>query len=161
MVCGFTGHRPHKLPWGNREDDPRCQAVKVILSRRLEEAYEMGCRKFLCGMARGCDLYFAEAVLKLRAAKPDVQLYALIPCPQQAERWSKGEKERYAYLCTQCDHCEILEQVYTPGCMLRRNREMLLRSQVLISIYDGSSGGTGSTVSLAKKRGLTILPVWI
>lgn len=161
MVCAFTGHRPHKLPWGTREDDPRCLAVKVMLSRRLEEAYALGCRTFLCGMAQGCDLYFAEAVLTLRQQKPDVRLIALIPCPEQAKNWSKSDRERYMQLCGLCDNCEVLEPAYSAGCMLRRNRAMIERAQVLISVYDGSSGGTGSAVRLAKNRGLTILPVWL
>ena len=66
VTCCFTGHRPNKLPWGNNEGDPRCLRLKEELAARLDGVYQAGFRHFLCGMALGCDLYFAEAVLTLR-----------------------------------------------------------------------------------------------
>ena len=161
MVCAFTGHRPEKLPWGSREDDPRCRALNIILRKRLEEAFSMGCRTFLCGMARGCDLFFAQAVLELREREPAVRLVAMIPCPGQSGAWTPREQARYLDLLSHCDRQEVLESAYSEGCMLRRNRAMVERAQVLISVHDGSPGGTGSTVRYARTRGLTILPVWV
>lgn len=161
MVCAFTGHRPHKLPWGREEADPRCLAVKAVLEARLEEACRLGCRTFLCGMAQGCDTYFAEAVLALRQRQPDLELVAMIPCPDQAKSWPAEDRQRYERLCSLCDRQEILEPVYSKGCELRRNRAMVERAQVLISVYDGGTGGTGNTVRLAEKLGLRILPVWV
>lgn len=161
MVCAFTGHRAWKLPWGSDEEDPRCQAVKTILAQRLDQAFSMGCRTFLCGMALGCDLYFAEAVLQLREREPDARLVAMIPCPNQSSGWTQPQRRRYAALLDRCDRRELLEPVYSEGCMLRRNQAMIDRAQVLISVYDGSPGGTGSTVRYARSRGLTVLPVWV
>ena len=161
MVCAFTGHRPQKLPWCSDEKDPRCLAVKQMIEKRLIEAYALGCRTFLCGMAQGCDTYFAEAVLALRLQKPDVSLVAVIPWPGQANSWPDWERQRYERICAACDRKEVLEPVWTTGCALRRNSEMVRRSQVLISVYDGSPSGTGSTVRQAEKLGLTILPVWL
>ena len=54
-------------------------------------AYEQGYRHFLCGMARGCDFWFCEAVLRLQESQTDVSLEAVIPYPGQADRWS-GER---------------------------------------------------------------------
>ena len=51
---------PGKLPWGYREEDPRCLALKRRIQDAVESAYEEGCH-FLCGMAQGCDLYFARS----------------------------------------------------------------------------------------------------
>lgn len=161
MVCAFTGHRPQKLPWGSNETDPRCLAVKEMIRRRLEEAYALGCREFLCGMAQGCDTYFAEAVLNLRQQKPDVRLVAMIPWPGQANSWSETDRKRYEQLCSRCDGREVLEPHYSKGCALRRNSCMVSRAQVLISVYDGSCSGTGNTVRQAKKLGLHILAVWL
>ena len=36
-TCCFTGHRPSKLPWGTREEDPRCVALKGRIAAALEE----------------------------------------------------------------------------------------------------------------------------
>ena len=68
MVCAFTGHRPERLPWGTDEGDLRCAALKTVLRQQLRALAARGCTTFLCGMARGCDLYFAEAVLALERA---------------------------------------------------------------------------------------------
>ena len=93
MVCAFTGHRPHKLPWGSEEQDPRCIAVKTVIEKRLMEALDLGCHTFLCGMAQGCDLYFAEAVLRLRQLRPEIRLIAMLPCPGQADVWREEDRD--------------------------------------------------------------------
>ena len=38
--CCFTGHRPNKLPWGYREEDPRCLLLKNRI-RALQTAREL------------------------------------------------------------------------------------------------------------------------
>ena len=161
MVCAFTGHRPHRLPWGTDETDPRCLALKQMMQRVTEQAVAKGVRTFLCGMARGCDTYFAEAVLQMMETDPKLELIAMVPCPQQADRWPKADRERYAALLRRCTRTEMLEPSYRQGSMLRRNRAMVERSQMLISVYDGGQGGTGQTVRLAEKQGLEILPIWL
>ena len=83
ISCCFTGHRPEKLPWGEDESDPRCIKLKRKLADILDVAYEEEFRHFICGMARGCDFYFAEAVIALRACRPDVTLEAAVPCRSQ------------------------------------------------------------------------------
>ena len=90
LTCCFTGHRPMKLPWGMNEDDPRCLKLKAELAARLEGLYELGFRRFLCGMAVGCDMYFAEAVLALREQHADVRLEAVIPFGDQPGRWNEN-----------------------------------------------------------------------
>ena len=78
-TCCFTGHRPDKLPWGEQEEDPRCLALKRKLADALERAFQDGYRHFISGMARGADLYFAEAVLKLRESYPEITLEGARP----------------------------------------------------------------------------------
>ena len=75
----FTGHRPEKLPWGSRETDPRCCALKIQLDRAVRAAWEAGATTFACGLARGCDFYFAEAVLRLQEQAEGISLEAWIP----------------------------------------------------------------------------------
>lgn len=33
--CAFTGHRPQNLPFGFREDDERCTALKETLKKQI------------------------------------------------------------------------------------------------------------------------------
>ena len=161
MTCAFTGHRPQKLPWGSREEDPRCRALKRLLDEAVAQAAERGFRTFLCGMALGCDTYFAEAVVKRRETEPSLRLEAVLPCPEQTDRWPEADRRRYEALLMRCDGLTVLEDAYSDGCLLRRNRAMVDRAGLLITVYDGSGGGTGSTIQYARSRGVELLPLWI
>jgi len=155
-TCCFTGHRPDKLPWGSDETDPRCLELKRRLRGALEEAYRRGYRHFICGMARGCDLYFCEAALALRDDRPGVTVEAAIPCESQSARWSEAERERYFRLVGLCDFETMIQRQYDRGCMLRRNRYMVDRSSLLIAAFDGTLGGTMYTMAYAMKKGVEI-----
>ena len=162
MICAFTGHRPERLPWGQNEDDARCAALKTLLRRTVREVYDRGFHTFLCGMARGCDQYFAEAVLAARAdGAQNARLCALVPCQSQPDGWDAASRTRYWALLAACDQVEVLEDHYSPGCMLRRNHEMLRRAQLLISVYDGTPSGTAATVRRAEQQGIEVLPLWM
>ena len=157
--CCFTGHRPAKLPWRYHEDDPRCLHLKTRIADAVELAYEQGYRHFLCGMAQGCDLYFCEAVLKLRETHPNITIEAAIPCPSQADAWPEEQRVRYAGLVASCDFETLVSASYTPSCMQRRDRYMVDHASLLIAAFDGSSGGTRYTIEYALRRGLGIVDI--
>lgn len=93
-TCCFTGHRPDKLPWGTHEDDPRCMALKQRLDAALMQVYDGGVRHFICGMAWGADLYFAEAVLALRERRPESPWS--VPAPARVRPTAGPRKSRSA-----------------------------------------------------------------
>lgn len=157
ITCCFTGHRPEKLSWGNDESSPDCMALKERLSRALEELYRRGFRHFISGMAQGCDLYFAEAALALREAYPDVVVEAAVPCPSQSKSWREADRVRYQGILDRCNLETVVQQHYTQGCMLRRDRYMVDRSALLVAIYNGSSGGTRYTINYALDEGLEVI----
>ena len=159
VTCCFSGHRPAKLPWGADENDPRCFDLKQELAARLQGIYEAGYRHFICGMAAGCDLYFAEAVLALRRRCPEVTLEAAIPCDGQADSWPAPLRLRYEALVADCDEVSLLQHAYTPGCMQRRNRYMVERSSLLLACYDGQPGGTMNTILFARRRGCRVITI--
>lgn len=156
-TCCFTGHRPAKLPWGSDERDPRCLALKRSLLRELERLYRLGYRHFISGMALGCDLYFAEAVLELKEIYPAVTLEAALPFPDQANRWSEANRERWARLLAACDEKSVVQDHYDRWCMFRRDRYMVDRSAAVLSVFDGSPGGTKYTLDYAAQKQLDIL----
>lgn len=158
-TCCFTGHRPEKLPWGNDESDPRCEHLKQRLRDVIELAYAEGKRHFICGMARGCDFYFAEAVISLRARKPDVTLEAAIPCSEQSSMWSGEHRQRWNRLVKACNRQTVLQGGYTSDCMLRRNRYMVEQSSLVIAVYDGSDGGTRRTLEYAIREKIPFLDI--
>ena len=152
--CTFTGHRPEKLPWGDREQDERCMAAKRTIAESVEEMHRRGYRHFICGMARGGDFYFAEAVLALRERFADITLEAALPCPEQTAHWSREDRQRHAYLREQCNFETMVSRENSRGSMLRRNRYMVTRSAAMIALFSGAPGGTHNTVMHALREGL-------
>ena len=152
VTCCFTGHRPNKLPWGDNERDVRCVEMKRRIADALETAYEEGFRHFICGMALGSDLYFAEAVLALKEAREGVSLEAAIPYPGQAERWPRDQQARYQWILERCDYETVVQDHYSAGCMSRRNRYMVDHSALVIAVYSGEPGGTRQTLEYALRQ---------
>ncbi|MDR3210264.1 MAG: DUF1273 domain-containing protein [Oscillospiraceae bacterium] len=159
VTCCFSGYRPEKLPWGEREDDLRCEKLKRRLFDVAEALYESGVRRFLCGMARGADTYFCEAVLALKARRGDVYLEAALPCEDQARRWPERDRARYFDLVSRCDRETLVSRAYTADCMKKRNRYMVEQASVIIVVFDGKLGGTMYTRAYAAKSGLEIIEV--
>ena len=142
--CCFTGHRSSKLPWGGNEADARCLELKRKLADALEELYGQGVRHFICGMATGCDMFFAEAVLALR---------------EQDRRWTHGLSERYDRLLAECDSRTLVSRAYTPECMMRRNRYMVDNAGTVLAVFNGSPGGTFNTLRYAVGLGRKIVEI--
>lgn len=155
--CCFTGHRAEKLPWKYNEADPDCLRLKERLSDILAALYGAGYRHFICGMASGCDLYCGEAVVALRDEHPDVTLEAAIPFEGQSAQWPPSARKRYFRLAEECDRQTILHHSYTPDCMMDRNRYMVDNADLLVAIYNGTSGGTRNTMLYAMRHGVEIL----
>lgn len=155
VSCCFTGHRTNRLPWQDRETDPRCLSLKSRLQAEVEGAYRRGYRHFLCGMAQGADLYFCEAVLALRDRHPEITIEAAIPFVDQARRWPEADQLRRETLLDRCNYETVVQHHYTAGCMARRNRYMVDRSSLLIAVYDGQPhGGTLNTLTYAMRQGV-------
>ena len=153
--CCFTGHRPEKLPWGTNELDKRCLELKARLEDAVQQAYKAGMRHFICGMAKGTDLYFAETVLRLRAVYEGITLEAARPCQTQAQGWSEEEQCRYQEILEQCDYETLVQHSYDRGSMWRRNRYMVDRSSMVIAAYNGDpKGGTAQTLAYAMSKGI-------
>ena len=153
-TCCFTGHRPLRLPWGMNETDPRCIDLKERLRTTLEETYNNGYRHFICGMAIGCDIYFAEAVLDLRSKYSDLTLEAAVPCDSQSDKWNRKQKETYFSLLSACDIVTYVSHMYSPDCMMKRNQYMIDRSSLLIACFNGRSSGTMNTILYAERAGV-------
>ena len=109
----------------------------------------------MCGMAKGSDLYFAQAVLELRERRPEVTLEGVRPCENQADSWTAEEKARYWAILDQCNYETLVQHHYDRYCMMRRNRYMADRSARIIALYNGEpKGGTAQTLAYALRKKL-------
>ena len=156
-ACSFTGHRSAKLPWKYDERDVRCIVFKEKLAAVIGAVYESGITHFICGMALGCDMYCAEAVIALKKAHPGVTLEAAVPYDGQDESWGEHNRRRYRDILMECDKITILQDRYSPGCMQKRNRYMVDHSAVLIACYDGQTGGTWNTIQYAERKDIEVI----
>lgn len=159
ITCCFTGHRMSKLPWGANEQDSRCVELMEKLYAVTEAVYVSGCTRFICGMANGCDLYFADTVMRLRAMHPEIHLEAAVPFRGQADSWPTELKLKYRRYLELCDEVTILRERYTPDCMMNRNRYMVDHASVLIACYDGTPGGTMNTLLYAMRQGIETIQI--
>jgi len=158
-TCCFSGYRPEKLPWGTDEEALRCIALKENILIFAERIVMSGIRHFICGMARGCDMYFCEAVFVLRGKHAGVTVEAAIPYEKQASGWREDDRDRYCRLVEKCDFVSFVSREYSHSCMQRRNRYMVDNSSVLLAVFDGKPGGTKFTLKYAEKRGIEIFKI--
>ena len=133
--CAFTGHRPQNLPFGFREDDERCTALKETLKKQIISLItDENVTHFISGMALGVDMYAAEIVLELKKTYPAITLESAIPCETQAAKWNAAMRERYYGIAAQCDKETLLQTHYTPDCMDKRNRYMVDHADYIIAV---------------------------
>lgn len=156
-ICCFTGNRPQKLPWGNNEQSNECRTVKAKMREEIIKLYEIGYQLFVCGMALGADMYFAEEVLKLRGEGFKIFLECAVPFSGQDRNFSTQEKQRYKIILEQADLITVVSQTYTPWCMHKRNAYMVDKSSAIISLSYQQNGGSASTLERAKSKKLKII----
>ena len=88
-----------------------------------------------------------------------ITLEAAIPCETQASKWSEPLRDRYFRIAEMCDKETMLQTHYTSDCMMKRNRYMVERADLILAVWDGSPSGTGMTVSYARSSGKTVWTV--
>lgn len=137
----------------------RCTEFKEKLDAVIGAVYESGVTHFITGMANGCDMYCAEAVLKLRERFPDITLEAAVPYDGQEDRWSADLKRRYQNIIINCDAVNIISDKYTSFCMMQRNKFMVDKASILIACYDGKPGGTWNTIKYAMDNDREIIQI--
>ncbi len=151
--CCCTGHRPKGFPYRYGKDKKRHKEyLKQLKQKVLLAITEYGITNFISGMAIGVDLDFAEIVLKLRN-KYTITLECAIPCPNQTLKWNSADKLRYENILERADEINLISERYIPECMLKRNRYMVDKSELIIAVFNGiEQGGTWYTINYAKSK---------
>lgn len=157
--CAFTGHRPHKLPWKDNENDPRYIMFRDRLKEQIVKLAAAGVTDYYTGMAEGTDLWAAKAVLILRQRENlPLRLHCIIPYANQSEKWGARSQILHYKIQQQADEVIELSHDYYDGCLLDRNRYMVDRAGTLLAVYNGEyRGGTAATIRYARKRGRKII----
>lgn len=157
-TCCFTGHRPQNLPWVFNEQDKRCLQMKFQLKKEIVKAIEKGYTTFISGMALGFDIICAEMVLELKKVYPHIKLIGALPCRTQDKLWKEKDKLRYRVLLSELDGIRCIYDNYTSvECMLERNRFMINNSSLVIALFNGTNGGTKTTLEYARQQNINIV----
>lgn len=132
-TCCFTCHRDISL------------IQRFVIKRRLEaeikRLIDKGVVYFGSGGALGFDTMAALMVLKLKTANPQIKLILVLPCREQADRWSNADKMLYNEILQKADKVKYTSEHYSGYC---------------ICYLTQKAGGTAYTVDYAKKHKLDI-----
>jgi uncharacterized phage-like protein YoqJ len=139
-----TGHRPNRMG-----EELWLRDVFDRLLAKLEG------QRGLSGMAWGADLVFCEACQDYGMAYD-----AIIPYPQQAERWPMEWQARYREALNRANDQQVVQPEFTPGAYMKRNRLLVNRADDALVVWDGDrEGGTWGTVQMIEQKGMEW--VWI
>ena len=159
-AVAFTGHRPHKFPWKDNEDDPRCVALKKTLTEQIAALAEAGVTDYYSGGADGVDCWASQIVLALRKKNPRLKLHCVLPHKGQADKWSDSARERYHSILERADTVDYVSRDYYDGCMIDRNHRLVDSAALLLAVCNGMRrSGTSATVNYARKMGREIIVI--
>lgn len=150
-AAAFTGHRDIE------KSEYDALAKRLFLT--VDALYREGVYTYYCGGAVGFDTVAAVTVLNMKAHYPHLRLVMAIPCPEQSTRWRDADRALYESILRRADEVVTVSPSYTNTCMMKRNRYMVDRAEVLIAYVKRETGGSAATKRYAIKKGLRILDV--
>jgi uncharacterized phage-like protein YoqJ len=149
---GITGHRPPKL--GGYDDFTNLSGgIKIQIELFF---IEKNPHHIVSGMALGVDQWAVEVALRL-----GIKVLALLPCEGQESPWPQIAQAYYWNLLDRIKTAGgqvtyVTFGPYTTDCMHRRNREIVDQSSEILSVWDGTRGGTRDCIRLALAFGTPV-----
>lgn len=155
IVCG-TGHRELADDGGEDEDWAREQLGRCAVWLRDRA----GTRAGISGMARGFDLWWADAL-----AAAGVPLWAYIPFEEQPARWNRADQATWRLLRTAAAKVRVLgaldptipakqRSAAVNRLLHARNDAMLRDAGAVVAVWEPGrlDGGTHSALTKAARR---------
>ena len=156
-TCCCTGHRPKGFPFEYEKEIWKHMKYLFGLTKRIITIIEgYGITEFISGMALGADMDFAATVIGLREWKyPNIKLECALPCRNQTLKWEERDKKKYDKILSKADEVTLVSEEYSRECMMKRNKYMVDKSDLVLAIYNGKErGGTCNTMKYAEKKGV-------
>jgi len=157
MKIAITGHRPNKL--GNDYDltSDLVKKIKYEIQHIITQINQPGSNlELITGMALGIDTLFAQIAIENK-----IPFTAAIPCINQDKMWIQKYKDLYHSILKHrlCSIIYVSDKEYDLECMNKRNEWMVNNCDLLIAVWDGTSGGTANCVKYAKKKKKHIIQI--
>lgn len=151
MIIAGTGHRPNKL---GGYDDGTFNSLTNLAMKFLKEHEDYD--TVISGMALGWDMAFALGALLLKK-----KVIAAVPFKGQELKWPLISQERYNKILSATTEVKIIsEGLYSPEKMQIRNEWMVDNADVILALWDGSTGGTANCIAYAKSKNKKIINLW-
>lgn len=151
MKIAITGHRPNKLGNDYNLTSPLILSIKQQIIDTLDEqkfkgGVDINNLTLITGMALGIDTLFAKI-----AIENNIPFIAAIPCAGQSSMWPAKSKQIYQDIVNHplCTKEWISTLPYSPQLMQQRNKWMVDNCDLLIAVWDGTSGGTANCIKYA------------
>ncbi len=87
-------------------------------------------------MAEATDTWFSLIVLSLREKNPAIKLHCILPCKEQADKWSASSRDLYHSILDRADSIVYVSRTYYKNCMLDRNRFLVNHAAALLAVYN-------------------------
>lgn len=152
MLIVGTGHRPEKLGGYSDEAIQKLEHFAYFILR------ELGPTRIISGMALGWDQALALAAVNL-----GIPFTAAIPCHNHECKWPLHSQTKYNLLLDKAADKVILAEAYSPQAMMQRNKWMvdqMSTTDLVVALWDGTSGGTSNCIAYAESSNVRILNVW-
>lgn len=155
-TCCFTGYREYKLPWGSDENDPAAGSSSSRSLTPWTPSMPTASVTSSAAWPTAATCIFRRRALSAPQS-PGGHDRGSHPLLRSGRPLAAELRARYDYDLRQCDYQTLVQEAYTPGCMMRRNRYMVDASRILIAAFDGRPGGTARTLEYAALRKLEII----
>lgn len=150
MIIAATGHRPDKL--GGY--DPA--TTKRVLEFATSALREHQPSTVISGMAQGWDMAIAQAAVNL-----GIPFHAYIPFVGQHQVWPSSTRLYYQALLRHAQHVIVCsEGGYTKTAMQVRNQRMVDDCDLLLTLWNGSKGGTENCLLYAMMKSRPYVNYW-
>ena len=147
VILAGTGHRPSKL--GDNAYERR-SPIQDWVRREVRKVFKrLKPDVVISGMALGFDQWLA-----LEAISCAIPLHAYVPFEGQESRWWGESRTLYAELLSKAALVRTISSPdYEPWKMQKRNEAMVDDCTVVLSCWDGSTGGTWNCIAYANGIG--------
>lgn len=151
MIVAATGHRPDKL--GGYSDTVAFR-LGLVASRWLEEQQHI--EYVISGMALGWDQSVAHACIQL-----GIPFHAYVPFKGQEGRWPHSARMHYEFLLSMAAEVKIISGSGYQGWKMQvRNQAMVDKCNLVLALWNGTSGGTANCIAYAEMKKVPVINVW-
>lgn len=150
-ICCVIGHYPKDFPWNYDDNDCNSHQEYIEAMSAYTDWFirKHGFNHFIFGSAPGVDTDFAETIIEFRDnVYPEIQI-EIVTFPE-----AQNKNTKHANILQKADKVTYVSDNYTPDCMMKRNKYMVDKSDVVFAFWNqnDNDGEVFNTIEYAKKQ---------